>query len=66
MNQISINFETPVKMYGNSVALATVEANNENEAGVMLDAFLAEQHPDLGRADAHYSEGNLYWFSVNN
>lgn len=64
MNVI-INFDAPVKQYGNSVALATVTANSENQATSLLDNYLAENHPELGRMpNAHFEEDGKYYFAV--
>lgn len=64
MKDVTINFEKPVKQYGNSVALATVKATSESAAESILDSVLAEQHPNLGRCDSHFQEGELFYFAI--
>ena len=65
MNAIKVDFQRPVAMYGDSVALAEVKAESENEASSILDDYLEKNHPDLGRkSDPHFEEDGKYYYAI--
>jgi RNA binding exosome subunit len=63
MKAVNLNFEGNFNN-GNVVAIAEVKANSENEASSLLDSFLEENHPELGREESHFEENNTYFFRV--
>ncbi|MCX6154429.1 MAG: hypothetical protein NT007_09730 [Candidatus Kapabacteria bacterium] len=67
MKTVKIDFEKRNLAYGNSVAIAAVKAKTENKASSLLDLYLTENHPTLGRlSDPHYQDKNCFYYTIVN